>query len=91
MIELSGRLICADETEAELVRSLLPTHIKLTLAERGCLCFQVLETADPLIWSVFEQFSDRDAFDAHQARVKASDWGRESAHIKRDYTVTEKA
>lgn len=89
MIVLSGSLICANQTEAALVRSLLPLHIELTLAEPGCLVFEVKETDVPLVWSVFEQFSDRASFDAHQARVRASKWGQESAHIKRDYKIVE--
>jgi hypothetical protein len=31
--------------------------------------------------------ADQAAFDAHQARVKASDWGRISAGIPRNYDI----
>ena len=32
---------------------------------------------------------DRAAFEAHQARTRASAWGRETAHIVRDFEVRE--
>ena len=41
MITLSGRLICANAIEADLVASLLPDHIRLTRDEPGCLSFEV--------------------------------------------------
>lgn len=91
MIELSGRLLCETAGDTALVSALLPEHIALTRAEPGCLHFDVQQTADPLVWSVFEQFRCRTDFEAHQMRVKASSWGLRTAHIKRDYTVTEKA
>ncbi|KFE35388.1 hypothetical protein DW2_08162 [Thioclava atlantica] len=36
-----------------------------------------------------ERFATRADFEAHQARVKASDWGRATAGIARDYQITE--
>ena len=67
----------------------LPEHIRLTRAEAGCLSFDVTPTADPLIWHVEERFTDRAAFDAHQARTSESDWATQTAGIAREYTVTE--
>ena len=89
MLILSGRLICADAEEAERVRAHLPDHIRLTRAETGCLSFEVTQSPDPLIWTVEERFTSRAAFEAHQMRVAASDWGRATRGIKRDYLIDE--
>lgn len=43
--------------------------------------------AEPMVWDVRERFASQAAFDAHQARGAASAWGRESAGIRRDFTV----
>ncbi len=69
----------------------LPAHIRLTRAEAGCVSFDVTPTQDPLIWDVCEIFTNRAAFDAHQARSAASNWAAETAGIRRDYTMTEDA
>lgn len=86
-IELTGRLLCADLDEAAAVRRHLPQHVALTLAEPGCLRFAVEPTEDPLVWNVSELFVDRAAFDAHQARVRASPWFEVTSEIARDYAV----
>ncbi len=85
MITLTGHLICADGTEARIVREHLPEHIRLTRAEPGCLSFNVLPTADPLVWQVDESFTGRTAFEAHQARTRASAWYKATAHVRRDF------
>ena len=86
---LVGRLICSDVAQAEIVRGHLPEHIRLSRQEPGCLHFEVKPTDDPLVWSVDESFTDRAAFDAHQARVKASDWGKATTGIPRQYEIRE--
>jgi len=86
-IELTGRLVCASPAEAEVVIRHLPRHVELTRSEPGCVRFEVERTDDPLVWSVSERFVDRAAFDAHQARVRESEWGREAAAIARDYVI----
>jgi len=88
-VRLSGRLICATAAEAALVARHLPAHIALTRAEPGCLQFDVVRSGDPLVWRVEEAFRDRAAFDAHQARSRASAWHRRTAGIARAYQVTE--
>lgn len=88
MIHLTGCLICTDEQQAEVVRRHLPDHIRLTRAEAGCLRFDVVETSDPWVWQVDETFTDQTAFDAHQARTKASDWHLATAQIRRDFQIT---
>lgn len=87
-VELTGHLICTDEREAQCVRRHLSRHIELTRAEDGCLHFAVLETDDPLVWSVSEIFADEASFTLHQERVRSSEWGRATAGITRDYVVT---
>ena len=87
-VTLTGRLICTTEAEAAGVRAHLPEHIRLTSAEPGCLRFDVVQTDDPLLWQVDETFADRAAFDAHQARTRASRWARETVGIRRDFRIT---
>jgi quinol monooxygenase YgiN len=89
LIALTGRLVCSSTDDAELVQKLLPAHIRLSRAEPGCLSFNVVQTADPLVWRLDETFRDRAAFEAHQARTRASDWYRATAHLKRDYQISE--
>ena len=89
MIRLSGSLICTTHAQARAVMMSLPDHLRLTRAEPGCLSFDVVETDDPMIWQVDEAFIDRAAFEAHQTRAAASDWGRQTADITRDYVISE--
>jgi quinol monooxygenase YgiN len=48
-----------------------------------------MATDDPLIWQVDEAFTDRAAFDAHQARAAGTDWAAQTKGIARDYVITE--
>ena len=91
MIRLSGRLICQTHAQARAVMMALPDHIRLTRAEPGCLSFDVALSDNPLIWNVSEVFADRAAFEAHQARIAASDWGAQTAGIPRDYEITDES
>lgn len=91
MIRLTGHLVCADKIEAAIVVRHLDQHIALTRAEEGCLHFSVEQTEDPLVWTVHERFVDQAAFDSHQSRVRASEWGRAAADIERDYVVVSDA
>jgi quinol monooxygenase YgiN len=87
MIALIGQLLCADEAEAALVRQYLPEHIRLSLAEPGCLSFEVTESDDPMIWDVRESFVDQAAFDLHQIRTQASLWYRMTQRIRREFRI----
>lgn len=87
-VELKGHLICAHDQDAMIVRRHLPQHIELTRAEPGCLHFDVQQSDDALVWTVSEAFVSQAAFEAHRARVRASDWGRATAGIKRDYVIS---
>ena len=91
MIRLAGTLTCATPEDALLVGRLLPDHILLSRASPGCLSFTVRPLEDGRIWAVDETFADRAAFQAHQARAAGSAWGRETAHIPREYRIFEAA
>ncbi len=86
---LTGRLICRDDAEAGIVRAHLADHVRLTRAEPGCLSFEVAQEDDPLVWTVNEAFTDRAAFEAHQARTRASAWGTATTEIQRDFSTRE--
>ncbi len=87
-VALRGRLICRCEAEAEIVRRFLPDHIGASRAEPGCLHFRVFQQDDPLVWHVEERFRDHAAFTAHQTRTAASDWGRATAQIEREFQLS---
>lgn len=89
MIAVTGRLICSDTAQMMTALSLLPEHVELSRAEAGCLRFDIWQDDDPLIWHLSEVFADADAFAAHQARTAASDWGRQSGEIERDFQKRE--
>lgn len=72
--------------ELETIKNNLDEHIQNTLNEHGCLEFTVeQDDIDKCVFNVFERFKDKDAFDAHQARVKASDWGAITKNVERVY------
>lgn len=88
-VVLKGHIV-VPESDLAAVLAALPTHIELTLEEEGCLRFEVKqhpEAGD--VFSVYEEFSDRVAFDAHQQRVRASAWGKITVNAERHYEVTE--
>ncbi len=87
-IILTGQLICQNDDETAVVTELLPRHLELTLAESGCISFAVEQSDNPWVWDVSESFQDARSFELHQARVKASEWGRATADIKRSYSVS---
>jgi quinol monooxygenase YgiN len=86
-IQLTGAMICTTERLAE-VRAALPEHIRLTRAEPGCLKFNVIE-GEGGRFEVDELFSNRAAFDAHQARGANSVWAEVTAGLPREYEVSE--
>ncbi len=89
MISLAGTLI-VPKADRAAVEQLLPTHIAATRAEPGCLLVQVVaDRCDPGRYLVAERFTSRAAFDAHQFRAQASVWGRATAHLARQYQVTD--
>lgn len=89
-IHLTGWLLPATMADADLVASLMREHERLSRAEPGCLVFEIFRSmSDPMRFAVREIFADRPSFEAHQARTRASDWWRLTAHIERDYRVSE--
>lgn len=89
-IVLSGHITVPDQ-ELQAVREELPVHIAATKAEPGCLVFRVEEDPNqPGRFEVYEEFVSREAFDAHQERVRASDWGQISKNAERSYSIEER-
>ena len=86
-VRLTGQLVCTSDVEQGLVARLLPEHIALTRVEPGCILFEVTQIEDSLIWRVEERFADAASFHAHLARVAASEWGRATHGIAREYVV----
>ncbi len=86
-VALTGTIRCSPD-EAESLRAAIPAHVALTRAEPGCLAFDIRPTADPCIFAVSERFRDEAAFQAHQARTRASDWWRITSHMPRDFEIT---
>lgn len=71
------------------VLNALPEHIKETRAEPGCVDFRVIQRQeDVTVFEVYEEFTDREAFAAHQKRTGKSDWVKVSANAIRNYFVS---
>jgi quinol monooxygenase YgiN len=88
-IALSG-FIDVPEHEIDRVKKALVNHIELTQSEVGCLVFEVTQRNDHLTrFDVYEEFVDKAAFEAHQQRVQASDWGAVTVNVKRSYQIEE--
>jgi (4S)-4-hydroxy-5-phosphonooxypentane-2,3-dione isomerase len=82
---LSGHII-VPESDLKAVREALPEHIEKTREEEGCLIFSVEEdSAKPGQFDVYEEFKNKAAFEFHQARLQATEWGQVSRNIKRHY------
>ena len=87
-VTLTGYLV-VPAGDRETVNAHLPEHIGLTLAEPGCVSFEVRPDPDHADrFLVNEHFRDNAAFESHQARVKSSDWGRATAHLARKYEIS---
>jgi len=87
-VHLNGRIDVPSGRLAE-VAAALPAHIAATHAEAGCISFEVVpcETVAGR-FLVSESFVDQAAFDAHQARTKASPWFTVTEGIPREYEIT---
>lgn len=89
MICLTGTLL-VPETDRPMVATLLPAHCAASRAEPGCLFFQVVpDHCNPGRWLVAERFADKASFDAHQISARVSEWGRATAHLERQYQISE--
>ncbi len=73
-----------------MVKNELVNHKRLTLEEIGCITFSVTENSEnPLRFDVYEEFTDKAAFEHHQKRVKASNWGKVTVNVERYYEIFE--
>ncbi len=85
---LSGYVDVPD-ADIAIVEKHLPTHIRLSRAEDGCISFNVhVDPENPNRYLVDEEFATQASFDAHQTRVRASEWGQVTAHLNRKYKIT---
>lgn len=87
-VSLNGTLTCTTQAELDRVIGGVEQHVALTRSEPGCVSFEVVQTADPMVWSVAERFTDAAAFAAHQTRAGASRWAELTKGIARDYVIT---
>lgn len=91
--EKSGHVLLSGHVDVpadrwDEVRLALQDHIRLTREEPGCIMFNVLPCREvELRLLVDEIFENQQAFDAHQARTKASPWAEITADLPRDYSV----
>lgn len=89
VVRLNGYIVVPD-ADRDIICKHLPEHIRLTLAEKGCVSFSVTpDPENPERYLVAEVFSDQESFDLHQSRVKESVWGAATKHLKRHYKITE--
>ncbi|MBJ7536057.1 putative quinol monooxygenase [Marinomonas transparens] len=87
-VTLSGHIEVPSE-DIEAVLAELPNHITLTRQEAGCIVFTVAQdTENPHRFDVYEAFTDKSAFEQHQARVTASHWGEVTKNVERFYKIT---
>ncbi|KMT66808.1 putative quinol monooxygenase [Catenovulum maritimum] len=86
-IILQGHIL-VPENELLEIKSALLIHSALTQAEAGCIIFEVNQDAEQACkFYVYEEFINKAAFDFHQARVKQSDWGKQTQNVSRHYQV----
>ena len=76
--------------EREIFKSAIAEHIRLTLAEAGCLDFKIIPDKDnDCKFSVYEEFVDKAAFDHHQTRTAKSQWAQINVNMERHYSFLE--
>lgn len=80
--------ILVPSSQLEQIKVSLKKHIQLTRQEPGCLVFEVVQDdTEPRRFSVYEEFESEQAFNAHQQRVKQSEWGKDTVDVERHYTI----
>jgi quinol monooxygenase YgiN len=81
--------IVVSESDLINLKEHLDEHIKLTRAENGCIVFNVEQrNGKELIFDVYEEFSDKEAYYFHQERLKASPWYKATRKAERHYDVS---
>ncbi len=84
---LAGHILVPDK-DLEAVRRELPGHRDATLAEDGCLRFNVFQDLkNKNKFHVFEVFKSEAAFRVHKQRMQGTDWVKAAANVERFYTV----
>ncbi|MCP8690036.1 putative quinol monooxygenase, partial [Marinobacterium sedimentorum] len=82
--------ILVQDMDLDTVKLELPLHCELTRKEPGCLVFEVTPNeSNQNRFDVYEEFSSKAAFEAHQARVKSSRWGQVTTNVERHYDIVE--
>ncbi|MDN3611656.1 putative quinol monooxygenase [Vibrio ostreicida] len=90
-IVLSGHIDVL-ENELAVITQALEAHRVLTRQEPGCILFEVTQCqTHSTRFHVYEEFIDRQAFESHQARVKASYWGQVTENVSRCYRIEERS
>ncbi|XPV67379.1 MAG: putative quinol monooxygenase [Halarcobacter sp.] len=86
-VTLKG-FILVPKSQLELIKSELVNHKRITCEESGCITFRVTQNPEnPLRFDVYEEFSNKVAFEYHQKRVKESHWGKLTANVERHYEI----
>ena len=89
-IIVTGHIIIPIE-ELDIVIAALEDHKRLTRAEPGGLILNIRPDKEDIgRYKVYEKFTSREAFDAHQVRIAGSDWAEISKNVERHYKLTEK-
>ncbi|WOX06132.1 putative quinol monooxygenase [Microbulbifer pacificus] len=82
--------IVVPESDLEIVKKELISHIQLTREEFGCEKFNVSQDKNNICrFNVYEEFSNKEAFAYHQQRVKSSHWGKVTKNVERHYQIFE--
>ncbi|MEX0969367.1 MAG: antibiotic biosynthesis monooxygenase [Paracoccaceae bacterium] len=86
-VYLDGTLVVTSATMLAVIEMYLDEHIALSRAEPGCEKFEVYPDANNTFhYIVSEIYETEEAFEAHQARAKASEWGQNTKELERRYT-----
>ncbi|MEA3259667.1 putative quinol monooxygenase [Alloalcanivorax venustensis] len=79
---LTGRIIVPDG-DFDGVVDALSTHIDLSRQEKGCLKFEVTQSAEHNnTFIVYEIFADKAAFQRRQECVRDSAWGADISELR---------
>ncbi len=76
------------EQDLQQVIEALPQHKELSLQETGCLVFDVEQDKNqPNRINVYEEYTDKEAFEFHRNRMKESEWGKVTVNIERHIQI----
>ena len=87
-VVLTGYMDRIPREQAYNFRQLLAEHKALSLAETGCLRFEISGDFARKKWFyIVEVFEDPTAYEAHQNRTRASKWFERTIGLRRHYNV----